>query len=101
MESKPGSEKIVREIRRKMRRKFSSEEKMKIERYHLALKNVVLLQNYYQPGELEREIDRFVQYYNHEREATDLSTALRDRLLPHRPWDKSLSIDLVAQLCRY
>jgi putative transposase len=39
----------------------------KIERYHRTLKNLVLLQNYYQPGELEREIERFVKYYNHER----------------------------------
>ncbi len=39
----------------------------KIERYHRTLKNVINLRNYYQPGELEREIERFVQYYNHER----------------------------------
>jgi len=39
----------------------------KIERYHLSLKNVVRLQNYYLPGELEQEIDRFVHYYNNER----------------------------------
>jgi len=39
----------------------------KIERYHRTLKNVVLLQNYWAPGDLEREIERFVQHYNHER----------------------------------
>lgn len=39
----------------------------KIERYHRTMKNVVMLRNYYQPGELEREIERFVRYYNHER----------------------------------
>jgi len=39
----------------------------KIERYHRSLKNVVKLQNYYLPWELEREIGRFVHYYNHER----------------------------------
>jgi len=39
----------------------------KIERYHRSLKNVVMLRNHYLPGELEREIERFVQYYNHER----------------------------------
>ena len=39
----------------------------KIERYHRSLKNVVTLQNHYLPGELEREIARFVRYYNHER----------------------------------
>jgi transposase InsO family protein len=39
----------------------------KIERYHRTLKNTLLLQNYYLPGELETEIERFVQHYNHER----------------------------------
>ena len=39
----------------------------KIERYHRSLKNVVKLQNYYLPWELEREVERFVRYYNHER----------------------------------
>jgi transposase InsO family protein len=39
----------------------------KIERYHRTMKNVVKLQNYYLPWELEREIDRFVGYYNRER----------------------------------
>jgi LPS O-antigen subunit length determinant protein (WzzB/FepE family) len=31
------------------------------------MKNVVKLKNYYLPWELEREIGRFVEYYNHER----------------------------------
>jgi putative transposase len=39
----------------------------KIERYHRTLKNVVTLQNYYLPWELEREVGRFVRHYNHER----------------------------------
>ena len=39
----------------------------KIERYHRTLKNLVTLQNYYAPWELEREIDRFVGWYNDER----------------------------------
>ena len=39
----------------------------KIERYHRSMKNVIKLQNYYFPGELEREIDRFVTFYNNER----------------------------------
>jgi hypothetical protein len=39
----------------------------KIERYHRTMKNVVTLQNYYLPGELEEEIRRFVAYYNHQR----------------------------------
>lgn len=39
----------------------------KIERYHRTMKNVVKLRNYYLPEELEREIGRFVDYYNNER----------------------------------
>jgi transposase InsO family protein len=39
----------------------------KIERYHRTMKNVILLQKYYLPWELEREIHRFIEYYNNER----------------------------------
>ena len=39
----------------------------KIERYHRSMKNVVKLQNYYFPGDLEEEISRFVEYYNYHR----------------------------------
>ena len=31
------------------------------------MKNQVLLENYYLPGDLECSINRFVEYYNHER----------------------------------
>lgn len=39
----------------------------KIERYHRSLKNLVNLQVYYFPEDLEREIARFVEFYNHTR----------------------------------
>jgi len=39
----------------------------KIERYHRSLKNLVNLQVYYFPNDLEREIARFVEFYNHTR----------------------------------
>jgi len=39
----------------------------KIERYHRSMKNVVKLQNYYFPWELEKEISMFVDYYNNHR----------------------------------
>ena len=39
----------------------------KIERYHRSMKNVVKLQNYYCPDELEQAIGQFVIYYNNER----------------------------------
>ena len=39
----------------------------KIERYHRSMKNVVKLENYYYPWELEKAITDWVQHYNHER----------------------------------
>src|SRR4029077_599999 len=39
----------------------------KIERWHQTLKNRILLENYYLPGDLEACIGRFVDYYNHHR----------------------------------
>ncbi len=39
----------------------------KIERWHQTLKNRILLENYYLPGDLEAQIDAFVSYYNHQR----------------------------------
>ena len=39
----------------------------KIERYHRSMKNIVKLENYYSPWELERAIARFVDDYNHRR----------------------------------
>ena len=39
----------------------------KIERWHQTMKNRVLLENYYLPGDLEHQIGAFVDYYNNER----------------------------------
>jgi len=39
----------------------------KIERYHRSMKNILLLDNYYSPGELRIQIENFVEYYNNER----------------------------------
>jgi putative transposase len=39
----------------------------KLERYHRSIKNVVTLENYYMPWQLERAIGRFVEFYNHQR----------------------------------
>jgi putative transposase len=36
----------------------------KIERFNRSMKNEILLQHYYLPEELKREITRFVKYYN-------------------------------------
>jgi putative transposase len=45
----------------------------KIERWHQTLKNRILLENYYLPGDLEAEIDAFVTAYNHLRYHESLS----------------------------
>ena len=37
----------------------------KIERWHQTLKNRILLENYYLPGDLEAEIGAFITHYNH------------------------------------
>jgi putative transposase len=36
----------------------------KIERYHRSMKNQILLENYYLPGQLEERLAEFVDYYN-------------------------------------
>ncbi len=57
----------------------------KIERYHLSMKNMILLDHYYSPEELEQRIEQWVKYYNERRyhEAIDNVT----------PEDKYLSRD--------
>ena len=39
----------------------------KIERWHQTLKNRILLENYFLPGDLEKQIEAFVDRYNHQR----------------------------------
>ncbi|SMR83169.1 Integrase core domain-containing protein, partial [Aliiroseovarius halocynthiae] len=39
----------------------------KIERWHQTLKNRILLENYFMPGDLEAQIEAFVDHYNHQR----------------------------------
>lgn len=39
----------------------------KIERYHRTMKNVVKLDNYYLPGDLEQQLTKFVDHYNNHR----------------------------------
>jgi transposase InsO family protein len=39
----------------------------KIERWHQTLKNRILLENYFMPGDLNASIERFVEHYNHHR----------------------------------
>jgi len=46
---------------------FHPQTQGKIERWHQTLKNRILLENYYLPGELEAKIAAFVEHYNHRR----------------------------------
>jgi len=39
----------------------------KIERWHQTLKNRILLENYFLPGDLEAQIAAFIEHYNHQR----------------------------------
>lgn len=45
----------------------------KIERWHQTLKNRILLENYFLPGDLEAQIEAFVEHYNHQRYHESLS----------------------------
>ena len=45
----------------------------KIERWHQTLKNRILLENYFLPGDLEAEIGDFATHYNHQRYHESLS----------------------------
>ena len=39
----------------------------KIERWHQTLKNRILLENYFLPGDLKEQIGKFISHYNHHR----------------------------------
>ena len=45
----------------------------KIERWHQTLKNRILLETYFSPGDLEAQIEAFVDHYNHQRYHESLS----------------------------
>ena len=45
----------------------------KIERWHQTLKNRILLENYFLPGDLEAQIEVFIEHYNHRRYHESLS----------------------------
>ncbi len=46
---------------------FHPQTQRKIERWHQTLKNRILLENYYLPGDLEKQVEAFVEHYNHRR----------------------------------
>ncbi|WP_408609182.1 IS3 family transposase [Allopontixanthobacter confluentis] len=46
---------------------FHPQTQGKIERWHQTLKNRILLENYFLPGDLEAQVEAFVKHYNHQR----------------------------------
>ena len=46
---------------------FHPQTQGKIERWHQTLKNCILLENYFLPGDLEKQIEMFVDHYNRQR----------------------------------
>jgi len=73
----------------------------KIERYHRSMKNVVKLENYYYPWELEKAITDWVQHYNHERyhesldnvTPADVYHGRQEEILDHRAITKSRTMN--------
>ena len=49
------------------RRAVAPDEQGKIGRWHQTLKNRILLEHYYLPGDLMAQVEAFVEYYNHRR----------------------------------
>jgi transposase InsO family protein len=78
----------------------------KIERYHRSMKNLILLDNYYSPSELEARITEWVDHYNNHRyhEAIDNVTphdrffGLDRKILKQRKKTKAETIRLRRKL---
>lgn len=56
----------------------------KIERYHRNMKNVVKLDHYYSPEELERALEKFVNHYNHHRYHESLNNCTPAQVYYHQ-----------------
>ena len=77
----------------------------KIERWHQTLKNRVLLENYYLPGDLKASVGTFVEHYNHARYHESLAKPHpRRRLLRpgprhHREKEKDQNLTIKNAAC--
>ncbi len=60
-------------VRTTSRHRYHPQTQGKIEHWHQTLKNRILLENYYLPGDLEAQIEAFVEHYNHCRYHESLS----------------------------
>lgn len=58
---------ITRNMKHVRGRPLHPQTQGKIERYHRSMKNVVKLDNYFCPGQLEEKMKEFVRFYNYER----------------------------------
>ena len=56
----------------------------KIERWHRSMKNQVLLENYYLPGDLKAPIGEFIDYYNTERYHESLNNLMPENIYTGR-----------------
>ena len=73
----------------------------KIERWHQTLKNRILLENYFIPGDLEKQIAAFIDHYNHNRyheslknlTPADVYFGRGERILEQREWIKQKTIE--------
>jgi transposase InsO family protein len=78
----------------------------KIERYHRSMKNVVKLDHYYCPEELNQALKDFVHYYNYERyhesldnvTPADVYFGKREQILKRREKIKQQSLALRRRL---
>ena len=78
----------------------------KIERFHRSMKNVINLENYYYPWELEKRLEEFVNYYNHERyhesidnlTPADVFAGRREKVLNKREKIKYHTMNLRRQI---
>ena len=72
----------------------------KIERYHRSMKNVLLLEHYYSPDELNHRLTEWVDYYNHQRyhesldnvRPADAYWGRQDQILAQRQKTKQLTL---------
>jgi len=58
---------LLKEVKHVRGRPLHPQTQGKIERYHRSMKNVIKLDNYFSPGQLEVKMEEFVKYYNFER----------------------------------
>ncbi|MFZ1743972.1 MAG: integrase core domain-containing protein [Pontixanthobacter sp.] len=60
---------------------FHPQTQGKIERWHQTLKNRILLENYFLPGDLEAQVEAYVEHYNYQRYHESLKNVARRHLL--------------------